>query len=162
MRGRTKLPNPRKRGEPITLDWIRSNCDVSVRVIPMSECWTWLGSTNKHGYGLVWDAENWKVQLTHRLAAEMCGVSFGSLFADHVCRNRACVNTNHIEVVSNLENVMRGDQKKHRGVCARCGSDDLYNVPGPNRVNTSRCRRCHAARERARKAAKRSEAFCGQ
>ena len=32
---------------------------------------------------------------------------------DHLCKNKSCVNPQHLEVVTNTENVMRAD-----GVCA--------------------------------------------
>lgn len=31
---------------------------------------------------------------------------------DHLCRNRACVNPDHMEPVTNRENVIRGDSPR--------------------------------------------------
>lgn len=47
--------------------------------------------------------------LVHRFAYEQVkGPIPEGLFIDHLCRNRGCVNPNHLEPVTNRENVMRG------------------------------------------------------
>ena len=48
--------------------------------------------------------------LTHRLAYESeVGPILQELQLDHLCRNRACVNVDHLEPVTQRENVLRGD-----------------------------------------------------
>ena len=147
MNGRTKLPNPRRKGEPITLDWIKSNCEVGVRAIPMTECWTWLGAkvgTRRASdeYGSVWFYG--KTRKAHRVSYEL---SFDAIpegmHIDHVCRNTLCVNPDHLCVVTPLENTMRGNKPTRiRGLCGVCGGTKFRTSRKKNRRDQIRCIAC--------------------
>lgn len=80
------------------------------------ECWLWLGSLNTGGYGLLSvSREGSKTRLqAHRIAYEQKNgdIPLG-LVIDHLCRNRRCVNPNHLEPVTTRENLERGDSWKH-------------------------------------------------
>ena len=147
MTGRTKLPNPRRKGEPITLDWIRSNCRVEVTAVPMTECWTWLGSIDVHGYGKT--TRNGRSAFTHRVSFALSNMREPGPAIDHVCRNRACVNPDHLDDVTLLENIIRGDRKKLHGACPRCGSRNLAMRREPGKVTSMRCIPCLRAYKRA-------------
>jgi len=70
-------------------------------------CWNWLGKLNSGGYGLLgW---NRKVIRAHRYFYEYYkGKIPKGLQIDHLCRNRGCVNPNHLEAVTCQTNVLRG------------------------------------------------------
>lgn len=73
-------------------------------------CWEWIGST-AHGYGSLNYAGH---RLAHRasytaLVGEIPGTYPTGLTVDHLCRNRACVNPSHMELVTRGENTLRGD-----------------------------------------------------
>lgn len=69
-------------------------------------CWDWTGYLQR-GYGRIKD--NSKQRRAHRWAYEaFVGPISRGLTIDHLCRNRACVNPAHLEVVSAGENVLRG------------------------------------------------------
>ena len=70
-------------------------------------CWLWRGYTRSDGYGSIsWDS---RPCLVHRMAYEwLVGPIPRRLTIDHLCRVRHCVNPNHMEVVTNKENILRG------------------------------------------------------
>jgi hypothetical protein len=127
---------------------------------PDTGCWMWQGADNGKGYGQIW--MNGRMRRVHRIAYLL---TFGPLPADkqidHLCRERACLNPEHMQVVSNRENVARGNGP---GALAartnRCKNgheftpENTYHYThsqskggGPGR----RCNTCHAATNRAYK-----------
>lgn len=72
-----------------------------------SGCWVWTGYVGKNGYGQV--MMNYKRKLAHRAVYELLvGAIPDGLTLDHKCRNRSCVNPDHLEPVAIQENVSRG------------------------------------------------------
>jgi hypothetical protein len=76
-------------------------------VDPDTGCWNWLLKVGDHGYGDTWDGSS--VRKAHRVVYErLVGPVPDGLQLDHLCRNRACVNPDHLEPVTRSVNVQRG------------------------------------------------------
>lgn len=76
------------------------------------DCIPWIGRMDRYGYGKIVVTQEGRVWNTtsHRVAWVLANgdILDPSLVIDHLCRNRACVNPDHMELVSNLENMRRG------------------------------------------------------
>lgn len=71
-------------------------------------CWEWCASKNQKGYGQ-FDMNRIQYK-AHRVSyAIKHGGLYSQLQIDHLCRNRGCVNPDHLELVTNKENVLRGE-----------------------------------------------------
>ena len=65
------------------------------RVNITDSCWEWTGGTNTSGYG-TFNLNRIK-HLVHRLAYELIiGLIPKGLVIHHICRNKKCVNPNHL------------------------------------------------------------------
>lgn len=73
-------------------------------------CWLWVGTVDR-GYGLL--SVDGKTVRAHRYSYEtLVGPIPDGLQIDHLCRNRGCVNPAHLEPVTQVENIRRGDAAK--------------------------------------------------
>jgi hypothetical protein len=70
-------------------------------------CWEWLGFRKNTGYGQF--RHKGRTQPAHRFFYRLyVGEIPDGLHLDHLCRNRLCVNPEHLEPVTREENVRRG------------------------------------------------------
>ena len=118
-------------------------------VIQENGCWDWVGSQVPEGYGQMWCGG--KLVRAHRFTYEAAnGPIPKGLDLDHLCRNRACVNPDHLEAVTRQTNCHRGAGKtfaiRRSGACHR-GHSNWYHTARGGRL----CRDCAYLRKKAKK-----------
>lgn len=80
-------------------------------VDPDTGCWVWLKSKNPSGYG--WSHINRKTMMAHKVYyIRYKGKVPLGLEIDHLCRNKSCVNPDHLEAVTAQENQHRSPHVK--------------------------------------------------
>lgn len=113
---------------------------------PNSGCWLWMGCLTRGGYGQLHSIR--KTVYAHRYVFELLkGQIPLGLQLDHLCRNRCCVNPDHLESVTQHLNLIRGNgfsgtnsRKIH---CDKGHSlENAYPVKKGGRL----CRECNARR----------------
>lgn len=108
-------------------------------VICENGCWEWVGARYK-GYG------RYQKTGAHRFVYELLrGPIAPHLTIDHLCRNPACVNPDHMEPVTHRENTMRGvNQAAILAKMTHCKRG--HPLTGDNvirqRIMGRRCRAC--------------------
>lgn len=127
-------------------------------------CWLWTGYTANSGYGHI--SVNSLFVKAHRFGYELLVGSIPSGYdIDHLCRNKACVNPEHLEAVPHRVNVLRGEglaaREARQTHCKRGHLLGGENVsPSTKKRGLRICRECNRIRSRerylARKAATRS------
>lgn len=105
-----------------------------------TNCWIWQLAKTRNGYAFV-RGPNGKMVYAHRHYYEQ---AFGPIPADrqvdHLCRVRACVNPDHLELVTQTENIRRGagtklDEAAVREI--RASSDSQADLAKRYRISQS-------------------------
>jgi len=122
------------------------------KVDKTSTCWNWVSNISYNGYGTFY--YNKKLQYSHRLSYESIkGKIPKGLQIDHLCRNRKCVNPDHLEVVTQKENCRRGLAGINQTTKTHCpqgheySEENTYIAPRKNRSPDRHCRICTQIRK---------------
>ncbi len=115
-----------------------------------SGCWIWTAAIDQGGYGrIMWRG---KARKAHRiLYSLLIGPIPQGLTLDHLCRNRVCVNPDHLQPTTLRVNILRGNgacaQNSRKDRCCKGHLFDLYSTyydPWGYRE----CRICRKARRK--------------
>lgn len=113
-------------------------------------CWQWRGAVSS-GYGMLWVER--RMVPAHRVAYELIvGPIPDGMVIDHLCRNHGCVNPDHLEPVTNHENILRGISATARNarkpLCSLGHPFDRVAKDGRRLCMTCQRRRAKGVRER--------------
>ena len=115
------------------------------------KCWVWTAYIDKNGYGTFKVRKN--SVLAHRLSfITNKHLPFDFLVVDHLCRNRSCVNPDHLESVTSRVNTIRGvspaANNSSKFNCSRGHKLDFPNlVPSSIKKGKRDCLACKKAQQ---------------
>lgn len=118
-------------------------------------CWNWTGSLDTSGYGSFGigsrtDGSRKTIKAATWAYQHWVGLIPIGLQLDHLCRNRPCVNYQHLEPVTTQENTRRGT-KANQTHCLRGHpliEENIYRGMLGQRI----CRICVLAKQKERRA----------
>lgn len=119
-------------------------------------CWEWQLGKSADGYGqtFTWDGTSSSTVRAHRLAYEtFIGPIPKELVLDHLCRNKICINPDHLEPVTVKENTRRGKVGILKTHCSKGHKYTKENVVF--RADKRSCRRCSVIRQKRARLMKR-------
>jgi len=95
---------------PADFERFWSKVDKTPGFGPKGECWRWTDVPSAQGYGLISvGGRNGKRFTAHSVSCELAhGPTPPKYETDHLCRNRICVNPDHLEAVTLRINGLRG------------------------------------------------------
>lgn len=108
-------------------------------------CWNWTGASSAGGYGR-FNFKGKRGYPAHRAAYEVfVGPVPDGLVIDHLCRNRGCINPDHLEPVTPRENLVRGESVVAAGMkrnACKVGHELSGENLGVSSVGGRRCVEC--------------------
>jgi len=125
--------------------------DPFTRIQKTESCWIWINKPNSGGYGIIYYKGSWHP--AHRIIYMLLrGPIPEGLELDHLCKNRRCVNPDHLEPVTSRVNQRRGNGfagiNANKIFCKHGHlllGDNLVKAPSRVRAGHRNCRACTLA-----------------
>lgn len=120
------------------------------KVVKTPTCWLWSGSKTPLGYSRF--RYDGKAGYAHRYSLSLVEKLDGIKEIDHLCRNRGCVNPEHLEQTTHLENLRRSpihfiNNPTKRANCGVIATHCKYgHLKEPNTYQKLICKICRIER----------------
>lgn len=130
---------------------------LSKIIFKENDCWGWKDYIDTNGYSQ-FSIDKLPIK-AHRYSYELFrGEIPEGMYIDHLCRNRSCVNPEHMEIVTNVENVLRGEgvgaKNARMEYCKRGHKLIPENVYFNKKQNQRQCKLCSAIRSKNKRDSK--------
>lgn len=164
FRSHVARPGRRRRNRAQVIDHLAANFEPNE-----TGCWVWTGALTNEGYArMTWKQDGvYAVPGGHRVILHALGFPVPrDRVVDHLCRNRACINPDHLDVVQQRENVLRSPiavaainaAKTHCPHGHEYTAENTYLYTFKTRKTTTRvCRACQHGYYLARRARRLAE-----
>lgn len=118
--------------------------ELFIERVTETGCWIWLGRLNVKGYGAL------NGEPAHRACYKAYKGSIpDNLQIDHKCRVRCCVNPDHLEIVTLVENVKRGHAGQYNARKTHCINGHPFTAENTGLYRNERyCRICRSVSKR--------------
>lgn len=113
------------------------------KVNKTDSCWLWNGAKGQSGHGQFWNGN--RLVQAHRISYEWSvGAIPKGLTIDHICQTPPCVNPDHLQVMSMMDNVLLGSKVQN----THCPNGHPFSKENTFYIKTARsCRICKRARD---------------
>ena len=118
-------------------------------VIKTDSCWLWSGRVNRNrgGYGCLNHQK--KTLSAHRVSMLLHGKPIpDNMFSDHVCRNRLCVNPEHLRAVTPKQNTLENSIAVTAINARKTECKRGHKLPGPWKRGWRVCKLCQRIYDR--------------
>ena len=126
------------------------------KVDAFGDCWEWTAYKNKDGYGIFRPGNKRTMIRAHRFSwMILVGNIPPDKELDHLCRNRGCVNPDHLEPVTHRVNMSRTDlptKALQRLTAQRTHCPKNHPYSGENLLMDNGARRCRTCKNNGQNA----------
>lgn len=136
------MPNALTAAE--AFDRYRARFNTKYLRLGENDCWAWQAQIDNHGYGR-FRIRKLGIQLAHVAALVLVGrkIPRGEV-VDHKCRNRICVNPNHLRVVTFRQNTLENSHGAAANNAAKTQCIHGHPFSGHNLIQVGKRRQCRA------------------